>query len=95
MTSTSRVNMLSLKARILIQNLKHPVPGLEAIEAAHRLDPDNRGVLETLARLRSMAGAASGAFAIYKRLYRAGDSSGRALRGLFDVLMGRKRFAPA
>jgi hypothetical protein len=90
-----RVNMLSLKGRILVQNLKRPGPGLQAIEAAHRIDPDNRTILAVLARLRHMAGAASGAFAIYKRLYRAGDPSGRALRGLFDVLMGRKRFAMA
>jgi hypothetical protein len=91
----ARVDLLSLKARVLTLNLKRPRLGLQAIEAAHRLDPDNRTVLETLARLRHAAGAAASAFAIYKRLYRAGDPSGRALRGLFDVLMGRKRYAAA
>ena len=91
----ARVELLCMKARVLIQNLKRPRPGLEAIEAARRLDPGDRTVLETLARLRHMTGAAASAFAIHKRLYRAGDPSGRALRGMFDVLMGRKRYAAA
>ncbi len=94
-TDGARAELLCLKARVLIQNLKRPRPGLEAIEAAHRLDPSDRTVLETLARMRQMAGSAASAFAIHKRLHRAGDPSGRALRGMFDVLMGRKRYAAA
>ncbi|MEO8926243.1 MAG: hypothetical protein ABI306_03685, partial [Caulobacteraceae bacterium] len=91
----ARVELLALKGRVLVQNLKRPRPGLDAIEAAHRLRPDNAAVAETLARLRQMAGAAASAFAVYKRLWRAGDRSGRAARGLFDTLMGRKRYAAA
>ncbi|MGI8841299.1 MAG: hypothetical protein ACR2F8_11060 [Caulobacteraceae bacterium] len=91
----ARVDLLCLKARVLIQNLKRPAPGLGAIEAAHRLDGGDRAILETLARLRQAAGAAASAFAAHKRLYRAGDPSGRAFRGLFDTLMGRKRYAAA
>jgi len=91
----ARVDLLCMKGRVLTQNLKRPGPGLRAIETAHRLDPESRGVRETLARLRQMAGAAAAAFAVHKGLYRAGDPSGRALRGLFDILVGRRRYAAA
>ena len=91
----ARIDLLVLKARVLIQNLKRPAAGLEAIEAAHRLDLADRTVLETLARLRQAAGAAASAFAIQKHLFRAGDPTGRAARGLFDILMRRGRYAAA
>jgi len=95
MEGKARLDLLVLKARVLIQNLRRPAAGLEAIEAAHRLDRDSRTVLEALARLRQAAGAAASAFAIHKRLFRAGDPTGRAARGLFDILMRRGRYAAA
>lgn len=90
-----RVELLTLKARVLSLNLKRPLEGLEPIEAAYRLAPDNRDILALLARVRHLAGASVAAFSAYKRLWRAGDPSKDAAEHLFAILMERKRYEPA
>jgi tetratricopeptide (TPR) repeat protein len=91
----TRINALSLKARVLALHLGRRREGLAMIEEALGLAPDNAAVLEAAAKLRLADGRAASAFGIYKRLWRADASSVVALRGLFDILMDRMRYAAA
>ncbi|MEO8926007.1 MAG: hypothetical protein ABI306_02480 [Caulobacteraceae bacterium] len=90
-----RVDLLSLKARLLFANLGRTAEGLQAIEAAWRLAPDAPAVLRLLARLRQAAGPSAGAFSAYKRLFKSGDKAGGAAEGLFSILVRRKRYRVA
>src|ERR1700681_3243760 len=56
-----RVAALIIKARVLFLHLRREREGLEAIEEAAALDPSNGQVLEVLARLRHLSGAAAAA----------------------------------
>jgi hypothetical protein len=90
-----RVDLLVMQARVMFSNLNRPREGLEVIEAAYRSYPKNETVLRVLARLRHLTGAPVSAFAIYKGLYRSGDSSGEAVEGLFSILMEARRYSMA
>ncbi len=91
----TRAQLLLTKARVLGQNLRRPALALDAIEAAHNLAPDDRTILDALARLRHSAGADASAFSVHKALYRRGDPTGRAARGMFDIALARGRYAAA